>query len=111
MAPVYEFQCGRCKDDEGHEKNFEVVKPIARSGEPESCPDCGAPAERVYSFSKAKEFIPFYDEKYGKVVTSSKHHEKLMKKHGEIYTRDVPRTDRTKEQIKQWKFRKSRGLV
>ena len=105
--PVYEYSCSACS----RKKPFEVVKPISRASDPEQCPYCGAVSERVYSYSTPKEFNQFFDERYGVVVSSAKHQERLMKKHGDIYTADVPKSDRVRERIKEWKFRKNRGLA
>ena len=103
--PVYEYSSHDGK------KPFEVVKPISRASDPEKCPCCGGPSERVYSYSTPKEFNQFFDERYGVLVSSAKHQERLMKKHGDIYTADVPKSDRVRERIKEWKFRKNRGLA
>ena len=40
--PLYEFQCEECGEE------FEVIK-SASDKEPESCPSCGKPAEKLFS--------------------------------------------------------------
>ncbi len=101
MAPVYEFQCPRCKDDEGREKNIAVFRPMARAGEPEHCPDCGSVAERVYAFSRPKEFVSFFDEQFGTVISSARQEQKLMRKHGKVFTADTPAYKKFKDKIKR----------
>ena len=41
--PIYEYYCSKC------ERDFEVIRPVSRSGEPAECSECGTPAERQLS--------------------------------------------------------------
>ncbi len=41
--PVYDFRCNECNTE------FSELRPMARSGEPSTCPDCEAIAPRLIS--------------------------------------------------------------
>ena len=41
--PVYTYRCRECSQD------FEKMRPMAQSAEPQPCPHCQQPAERVVS--------------------------------------------------------------
>ena len=67
----------------------------------------------MFTSSVPKEFKSYYDEKFGREVTSLKQEERLMKKHKQIYSRDAfrkfnPRTEAAIDK-KKWEMRK--GLV
>ena len=97
--PVYEFACSKCKSKDGREKVFEVFKPFSQSGDTQHCPDCSTVAGRVYSFSRTKEFTPFFDEQFQTVISSTRQEEKLMKEHGKVFTQDTPAYKKFKSQI------------
>lgn len=55
--PIYEFShCGQ---------RFEVIKPMSECAKDEPCPECGSPAQRVYS--------SFHDI-WGWILTEKSHH-------------------------------------
>ena len=39
--PIYEFYCSKCQ------KEFELLCPISKAGEPVFCPACGEKAEKL----------------------------------------------------------------
>ena len=47
--PIYEYWCAKCG------KEFEQMRPMSQSGEPGTCPTCGATADRVPSVFASKE--------------------------------------------------------
>ncbi|MGV8082699.1 MAG: FmdB family zinc ribbon protein [Coriobacteriia bacterium] len=40
--PTYDYRCSAC------DKNFEVSRPMGKAAAEEDCPECGAPASRVF---------------------------------------------------------------
>ncbi|HXV93615.1 MAG TPA: zinc ribbon domain-containing protein [Pseudonocardia sp.] len=49
--PTYRFRCARCGA-------FDLVRPMARSGEAASCPECGAEARRVFGAPALRALDP-----------------------------------------------------
>ena len=48
--PLYEYKCTKCG------KDYEVIKGFAEDADHDTCPDCSAPAERVFSGAPAVEY-------------------------------------------------------
>ena len=71
---------------------------MAECSKIEICPDCDNPTVRLYGYVKAKEFQPYYDEKYKCEITTAGQEAKLMKKHGDISGYDTPTYQKFKEQ-------------
>lgn len=46
--PTYNYRCGRCDED------IPVEKPMSKATEPEPCPICHRPMERVFSAVPAR---------------------------------------------------------
>jgi hypothetical protein len=83
----YEYKCS----DEActsFGKIVDVSKPMQESSRREYCPTCLKEMDRVYSSARTPEFWSFWDEQYGCEISSRKQEERLMRKHGHIYTRD-----------------------
>ncbi len=45
--PLYEYRCTKCG------KDYEVIKGFSEDADHDVCPDCKAPAERVFSEAPA----------------------------------------------------------
>lgn len=81
--PNYGYKCTSCSH------YFERFKPMAESGSDDECPVCANKSSRVYEFHQKPDFQEYYDEQYNTNIRSQKQEEKLMKKHGHIYTADT----------------------
>ena len=107
--PLYSHECNHCKTV------HDFFRPMSRAADRERCPACGHETERLYSSTVPKEFAPYHDEKFGCEVTSIRHEEKLMRKHGQVYTRDAmsgwKNQGMMKEMIHKKQWEKSRGLI
>ncbi|QCN97080.1 zinc ribbon domain-containing protein (plasmid) [Azospirillum argentinense] len=44
--PMYDYECPTCGD-------FTGMRPMAESGQPQPCPDCGTPSQRVIRMAPA----------------------------------------------------------
>lgn len=80
--PIYEYNCEKC------DKGFDVTKMMKDSTRPESCPDCGNPADRVFSckveFLGTKIEDAEFNHGLGCVTKSKRHREELAKRKGVI---------------------------
>ena len=94
MCPLYDHFCDSC------EKGLVFFRPVEECGKSENCTDCGKKTKRIYSFNVQKEFTPFFDEQYGTVISSRRQEERLMRKHGHVYTKDTPQAKKFKQEIK-----------
>lgn len=116
--PIYLHECESCKDPQGNPLQFDDLRSCARSSDKAICPSCSKPCERSYSGRyesasdyKPKKFVPFYDEAAKCLVTSRSQESRLMKQQGKIFLEDAPKSNRIKETIKEWKWKRDRGLV
>ncbi len=47
--PIYEYWCPKCQ------KEFQLMRPFAESGETGACPTCGTKSEKLVSLFASKE--------------------------------------------------------
>ena len=85
---IYEYQCTRCKDDEGNPQRLDIIKPVKDCSKPEQCAVCKSTLQRIYSFERTPEFVEFYDDQYKTNISSARQEAKLMKAHGHIHAQD-----------------------
>lgn len=106
---LYPYRCGyeACPS---FGKDVDISKPVKDSSRPEACEACGQEMERVYSFSRAPEFKPFYDEQYQTVITSAGQEKRLMKQHGHIDAHDLL-SKKYSAQIKNAKWKRKHGFA
>jgi putative FmdB family regulatory protein len=50
-VPTYGYDCARCGA-------FDLVRPMARAGDPASCPSCGEPGRRSYAAPALRSLDP-----------------------------------------------------
>lgn len=79
---LYDFNCPSCK------KTHEVERPMSRAGEPYACPDCGSPADRLYTASVPQEFREFYTAN-GVRIGTHKQDMANLRKHGRVLTQET----------------------
>jgi len=105
--PVYQYNCEKC------DKDFDVVKPMAESSRPESCPTCGNNADRVFSckveFIGTKIEDAEFNHGLGCVTKSKRHRDEIAKRLGaiEIGNENPEKIDKHFAQQREEKRRKS----
>ncbi|MET0379308.1 MAG: zinc ribbon domain-containing protein [Spongiibacteraceae bacterium] len=72
--PVYDFRCSECSGE------FSELRPMARSGEPSTCPDCEGYAPRLISAPRLA-VLTTTQRKAHQVNERSAHEPRAMKKH------------------------------
>ena len=85
--PIYEFRCNKC-EQKGWIRTLEVERPISQAGKPYACPNCGNPADRVYSAFAPKEFREFHTAD-GRRIGTHKQDMANLRKHGRVLTQDT----------------------
>lgn len=92
--PYYQYQCKKCQ------KPSERVLMMCDSESPQVC-DCGGDLERIYRAPKFESFNSYYDEGFKTTVISKKQEQRLMKKHGQVYTADTKAGERVRYERKR----------
>lgn len=87
--PIYQHECGQCKDAQGNPKILEFHRPMSRASDLERCPDCQSETQRVYSFNREKEFFAYQDEQYKCEISSKRQEKAIMKQHGHVDFRET----------------------
>ena len=103
--PAYDYECPNCK------KAFTEFKPMSQSQTPSRCPDCDNVGERLYTASPLPQFKEYYDEQFGAYISSARQEEKLMKKHKQIYTADIPKSNKVKALMDKKKWELKKGIT
>lgn len=101
--PVYEFSCPnpKCKEKDGSEKVIAIFRPMSQSGDPQKCDHCGKNAQRIYSFSRPKEFEVYHDAVSGTDITSERKERSIMKRTKRVMTRETPFYGRFKDHVRK----------
>lgn len=77
--PVYEYLCGDCGTD------FAALRPMAESGLPHACPECGADAPRALLSAPAYAGMPADQRRAHAVNERARHEPKSSKQLGHVH--------------------------
>lgn len=72
--PLYTYRCHDCK------ANFDRVLPLARYREGQTCPSCGAPAEKQLAAPAVRgDYQPYQCPVSGKIIEGRRAHEENLR--------------------------------
>lgn len=102
---MYEHRCDDC------DKAFIFQRTVDECSKAEKCPVCNKKTVRLYSMYKSPEFPTYFDETYGCEIRNATQEKKIMKKHGHILARDVPKSSQFKESLDRARVQKNGAKV